>query len=1005
MSQNYNHYTGPPHSSQTPHVPADQNLDSLSESFIHPGRLPAIQQNYPQSWPETQNWQNQRPDGYNYNLPYQSHSIDTGTYFPNLQQQEFVPFEEEGEGSFINEDQGSHLVVAQAMQSTKQISSTPGTAPHLQTRITDLTKTQGQYRPTSKSEEQERASNTTTDVSSHKPDASARNDRAAELRAMLLAKRGSTPGTPSNQASKSGETLKLNTNDANSSQKQPSDSKRAEGSTGRNTSRNTIQTSVGTKVINTSPEKAQKSCSENANADTDIDGLLDEVRASIATSADQIKIEERSGLGSSAVKSLKGNENTLSIKGITTGKKLGSNSEMHQQSSNKSPSSSDTSEGEIRSESGKVPSAPHTSELSKRASKEDTRPLDEKDKHEANINNGLEKHSARRHEGEYSQIRAGPTAMQVHSGSSAKPYVSSPAVSQPRDQPQGSKYDYRRDRYERPFSNQEPRKEYDPDRRRDLELKDRNVDPRRPSGFRVYGHFPERVRTDNQIDSDARRPQLPRYDVEESARAAAEYKKDLEERRRLDARWVDKAEPDKEQIKKEIDAVGPRTPKGRVNEAQQHTSNNTTHGNDRDIPVKSTGEGANNFSGEIVDQHGGEDDDVRDWLEMTGYADLSYRKTALARFRKIKALDLQRAELEREALLESEGRSFIARPQSALPRESVEPKTVISPKAVRASVLAMPPPPLPTKDTVMKETIDDIGIKIKDSANRDSLVTTHIVEDETRPRINHEQNKTKSLTLKRFYSDDESDARNGRPAEKISRIDTNGRPVDSKAEVTPTGKNHRSLDNRVTRNEGAHERVRSRSPESRHRSPSPMRGRTFNYEKHEKYEKYVPRQRSRGSPARKSGYSPERQMYGQVTSIEKPRSLEKQPWCWNCERSGHVSRDCKITRKRNDNEVKQPLYEDSRGSPYFSRRNEVRAENDQESLYLGEYPATTTRPFTGNYYQQYHSNNYRGRGRAGRVGYTYANHRGGYKPYKPIEAVHDLPFSGGSEALNFKAGG
>lgn len=1005
MSQNYNHYIGPPHSSQAPHVPADQNLDSLSESFIHPGRLPAIQQNYPQSWPETQNWQNQRPDGYNYNLPYQSHSIDTGTYFPNLQQQEFVPFEE-GEGSFINEDQGSHMVVAQAMQASKQISPTPGTVSHSQTRITDITKTQGQHRPISKPEEQERASNATTDGSSHKPDASARNDRAAELRAMLLAKRGSTPGTPSNLTSKSGETLKLNTNDANSLQKQPSDSKRAEGSAGKNTSRNTIQTSIGTKVINTSPEKAQKSSTtQNVNADTDIDGLLDEVRASIATSADQIKIEDRSGLGSSAAKSLKGNENTLSIKGITTGKKLGSNSEMHQQSSNKSPSSSDTSEGEIRSESGKTPSAPHASELSNKAGKEDARPLDEKDKHEANINNGLEKHSAKRYEGEYSHIRAGPAAMQVHSGGTSKPYASSPAMSQPRDQPQGSKYDYRRDRYERPFSNQEPRKEYDPDRRRDPELKDRNVDPRRPSGFRAYGHYPERVRTDTQIDSDSRRPQMPRYDVEESARAAAEYKKDLEERRRLDARWVDKVEPVKEQIKKEIDSVGPRTPKARVTEVQHHTSNNTSHGNDRDIPVRSTGEGANNFSVEIVDQHDGEDDDVRDWLEMTGYADLSYRKTALARFRKIKALDLQRAELEREALLESEGRSFIARPQSAMPRESVEPKTIISPKAIRTSVLAMPPPPLPTKDIVMKDTIDDIGIKIKDSANRDSLVSTHIMEDETRARINHEQNKTKSLSLKRFYSDDESDARNGRPAEKISRIDTNGRSIDSKGEVTPTGKNQRSLDHRVTRNEGAHERVRSRSPESRHRSPSPMRGRTFNYEKHEKYEKYMPRQRSRGSPARKSGYSPERQMYGQVSSIEKPRSLEKQPWCWNCERSGHVSRDCKMTRKRNDNEGKQPLYEDSRDSPYFSKRNEVRAENDQESLYIGEYPATTTRSFTGNYYQQYHSNNYRGRGRAGRAGYTYTNHRGGYKQYKPIETVHDLPFSGGSEALNFKAGG
>lgn len=999
MSQNYNHYIGPPHSSQASHIPADQNLDSLSESFIHPGRLPAIQQNYPHSWSETQNWQNHRSDGYNYTLPYQSHSIDGGAYFPNLQQQEFVPFEE-GEGSYINDDQGSHMVVTQAMQPSKQISPTLNTVPNLQTRIPDLTKSQGHHRPSTKPEEQERTCIATTDVSSHKPDASARNDRAAELRAMLLAKRGSTPGTPSNQASKSSETLKLNANDANSLQKLPSDSKKAEGSAGKNTNRNTVQTSLGTKVIDTSPDKAQKSSSENANADTDIDGLLDEVRASIATTADQIKIEERSGLGSSAVKILKGNENTMSIKGITTEKKLGSTSEMYQQCSNKSPSASDTSEGEIRSESGKSPSAPHVTEPSNRAGKEDTRLLDGKDKHEANINNGLEKHSARRHEGEYSQIRAGPTAMQVHPGSSSKPYVSSPAVSQPRDQPQGSKYDYRRDRYERNFSNQEPRKDYDPDRRRDLEVKEKNVDPRRPSGFRVYGHYPERVRTDNQTDNDSRRAQLPRYDVEESARAAAEYKKELEDRRRLDTRWVDKVEPVKEQIKKEIDVVGPGTPKARVNEAPQLTFNNTTHGNDRDIPVTSSGEGANNFSGEIIDQRGGEDDDVRDWLEMTGYADQSYRKTALARFRKIKALDLQRAELEREALLESEGRSFIARPQSALPRESVEPKTTISPKAIRTSVLAMPPPPIPTKDTV-----DDIGIKIKDSANRDSLVTTHIVEDETRSRINHEQNKTKSLSLKRYYSDDESDARNERPAEKLSRIDTNGRSIDSKAEVTPTGKNQRSLDTRITRSEGLHERVRSRSPESRHKSPSPMRGRTFNYEKHEKYEKYIPRQRSRGSPARKSGYSPERQMYGQVSYIEKPRSLEKQSWCWNCERSGHVSRDCKITRKRHDIEVKHSLYEDSRDSSYFGKRNEVRAENDQESLYLGEYPATTTRSFTGNYHQQYHSNNYRGRGRGGRPAFNYANHRGGYKPYKPIEPVHDLPFSGGSEALNLKAGG
>ncbi len=853
-------------------------------------------------------------------------------------------------------------------------------------------------------------SNVAADGLAHKPDASARNDRAAELRAMLLAKRGSTPGTPSNQNSKAGDPVKLNINDGNSSHRQVNDSSTVESSARKASGGTATQTHLAVKVNNKSPSKAQTPVSETANADTDIDGLLAEVRAAVA--AGKTNPEERSAPGGIAGKTFNGNENASSIDGIPSEKtQLGSKAEIHRQSLNKSPSSSDTSEGEIRSDSGKASSGPHASEpVNSKAGKEDNRPPEEKHKQEAHVNSSPEKQSAKRLDGDYSHPRGGPAPMQAHSGSTTKPYASSPTASQPRDQPQGSQNEYRRDRYDHPLSNQEPRKEYEQDRRRDLDQKERNIDPRRASGFRTYGYDSERGRIDHQIDAESRRPQVARYDVEQSARAAAEYKRELEERRRQATRWTDKAEPIKDQSKKEIEAVGPRTPKARINEVPQHTSNNISNSFDRGLPIRVAREGmiiSSGESGQTADQHTAQDgEDVRDWLEMTGYVDPSYRKTALARYRKIKALDLQRAELEREARLEIEGRSYIARAQSALPRESVEPNATISPKTLRTSILAMPPPPVPTKDTVMKETVDDIGIKIKDSANREGSTSTHLVEDDARAsKRTHEQIKTKSLTLKRLYSDDESDSKNGRPAEKLSRIDTNGRSNDPKAELTPTGRSQRSLENRITRNEGTYERARSRSPESRHRSSSPLRGRVSNYEKYEKYEKYMPRQRSRGSPVRKIGYSPERQVYGHASLNEKPRNIEKQPWCWNCQQYGHVSRDCTISRKRRENDSKDLPYEESRTSPYVNKRNEIKTENDQENLYIGDYQPSTTRSFTGHYHQQYHSNNYRGRGRGGRAGYPYVNNRGGYKPYKLIESGHDLQFSGGSASLNLIAGG
>ncbi|MCJ1466047.1 hypothetical protein MMC07_004666, partial [Pseudocyphellaria aurata] len=993
MSQNFN-FNGPSHDS---HGSADPNIEGLSHSLIYPGRSTPAQQNYSRAWPGAQNWQSQRQESYNYGMPYQAQGLDTGNYFSSHQQQEYVPFED-GEGLYQNENGNTHLGLGQNAQASKQNSLTGISTPHdqLHTRLHDLIKHQAQPRPAAKFEEQERASHAASDGTNQKSDVSALNDRAAELRARLLANRSSTPGTPSNQTAKSSDTIKMKTNDANSSQRQVTDSNSTEAPAMKIAGHTTIKSLGGTKMTDKSPNKAPTTSSERGNSTTDIDGLLAEARAAVA--AEKPKPSEKTGQGGSTATNLKENVNDSLSKGTTSeGAQHATKVEGPRHSQNKSTSSSETSElGEIRSDSGKNSSATQPSEpVSGKASKEGGRPFDEKSKHQTHMSNGLEKQPIKRVDGDAQN-------KQAHPASSAKPSASSPTASQvrdqsqlrdqshQRDQSQSSRNDYRRDRYERPSLTQEPRKEPEQERRREPDLKERNTDSRRPSNFRTYGNDSERARTDYQVDTEPRRPQIVRYDVQESARAAAEYKKELEDRRRHASRAsFDRAEPAKDPSKKEVDAVGPRTPKARVVEPSPLGAN--SHSNTRTLNTRS-GESATKSSRGEAQGSNNDEEDVRDWLEMTEFADLAYRKTALARFRKIRQLDAERAELEREAQLESERRSYIVRSQSTIPRESVEAsgsQANISPKVIRTSIQSMPPPPVPLKDGA-----DDIGIKIKDSANREGPLAIRTAEDETRAsRKAHEQIKPRITNLKRPYVDDDSDARNGRPAEKLTRLDTRAASTDYKTDTSPTtSRGQWSLENRISRNE--YERVRSRSPVSRNRSMSPIRGRTSNYDK---YEKYV-RPRSRGSPVRRNEYSPERQ-----ATIEKPKSIDNQ-WCWQCQRSGHLPRDCTVARKRRDfDAIDASSYEDSHSSPYAHKAGDVKMENEHEGQYLGDYQASTMRPYTGPY-QPYYSSNYRGRGR-GRGGYAFANSRGGYsRPYRPIEGVQDTQVSGGSASLNLRAG-
>ncbi|OCK84959.1 YTH-domain-containing protein [Lepidopterella palustris CBS 459.81] len=103
-------------------------------------------------------------------------------------------------------------------------------------------------------------------------------------------------------------------------------------------------------------------------------------------------------------------------------------------------------------------------------------------------------------------------------------------------------------------------------------------------------------------------------------------------------------------------------------------------------------------------------DDLDEWLEITGYHDQQYRKNQLRRQRALAELELQREQIEREALLEHEDKAYLTRPQS-FRSTSARPNSLVR----ASSVAAMPPPPLPALTSASK-TPEDISLsKINNS--------------------------------------------------------------------------------------------------------------------------------------------------------------------------------------------------------------------------------------------------------------------------------------------------
>ena len=244
--------------------------------------------------------------------------------------------------------------------------------------------------------------------------------------------------------------------------------------------------------------------------------------------------------------------------------------------------------------------------------------------------------------------------------------------------------------------------------------------------------------------------------------------------------------------------------------------------------------------------------DVNEWLEMTGYHDQIYRKKALARHQKLLALDKERAELEREAQTEREEQSQIIRAQSIMPRDSIEgpsSRPAIGPRIIPS--FTMPPPPVPAKDSM-----DDVGIQIKDLATREATSPQD-------PRINNMQQLQDSsppfkAAVKRQHSGDDMDSPRGRLMDKIPRTNSKDFSSDTKMQQQIAGAAPPmtgSLESRISVDEGNFRREyqrRSRSPEIKHRSLSPSSRRASGQDTR------MERQYSRGSYGSRNGYSPNR---------------------------------------------------------------------------------------------------------------------------------------------------
>jgi len=728
------------------------------------------------------------------------------------------------------------------------------------------------------------------------------SDRAAELRAKLLAVRsasGTTPG-PELKSKKDTRVTELGITSA------------ANGNKAKSKSKANSESAKGGVGITTKPDGERKA-SERFNrrdSSADIEGLFAEARAAVEaqTIAEHTDKKELNGGG----------------KANTTSAKKGSQPKpeiARRPSLNNSVKSLEASEqGEIREETGNSVQARQSSEASKPKQSETQGKVVIPDK------------------------SGHPTAT-ASNNAQRKKYIDTDLANGVRDRPSPS--------------SARPRQESISSRKTCTDTQSQlKIATQRSQEDRLT-HAERSSRPDRDLQVS------PRDSERERERKAAEYKRELESRRQRSAGTRAAPDPDVEDPRR----------------SRQNTVS--------DLKVSETR--PNGKETHIAQEPAAErNEDLEDWLQMTGYHDRAYRKKALDRHRKLIALDQQKAELEREAQLEYEERAQIARAQSVLPRESVErdqPRVMYSPKSLRTSSgTTMPPPPVP-----IKQNGDAVGLRIKDLAAREPSSSGRRIEDEFRP-VKHVDalSPVEASNLKRHHVSDDREYEELQPADKLIRLDMKGRAV-PRAEVeherVPVRASSVSLERRMTLEDsewsrnGFREHISGNHEMDRH--PRQVRGRPVS-----PYTA-VDRQRLRSlSPIT-------RRTSGQDTYMTDRRHSDD----FNLDRVSRSPGQVILSRGSSPPRRTQSIrYDEYRDEPPMRRYYEEKMKAEPKHRTNSEYQDY----FPGRSYDNHKYVSSRGRaGFRGRGGYH--NGRGGYKAFRREEEHDGNSFQ--SQSLELRAGG
>ena len=863
MSQNFNGYRGTPHGS--PPLHAKNDFTGLMGSLISPGPAPIspLQQAFGMPFYNATAWQNGGQANYNFNVPFQGSPVNQDAWNRNGGEN-YVPLgqdeEEEEDGDSLmavddteilknlqNSQQPNHNggISSQTQAANHEIPVKPAQLPNLASSsplALPHPRLQGPTAPA-------------PPLVTKSPMVNNSAARAAELRAKLLAKRPSTTASP--RASPAATKAELPSATQSNSQELHTNGVRTKKAKTEDASKNAaLQATVATKAEEKSTSKPQEQPQGKAIKDDEFEHLFASARNAADTAKPDAKMTNGSRIGRASVEKpadLPANDVEITKPAVLD----------LRPALQKSRPSSEMSEGEIHSS----PSSPTVAPPSPKATETKESKQADQDKNEKLIRQN-EVNKAYQPLRTSKQSATDPAKSGPKIPDHSKPeQSSSPKLSnkQLKQQAWKQKNGYAGSHDVYPDS----RRDREWDRARDPNGRDDDRDLRRPSAPQAPSNLAqvERDARRRVSDDEIRRQQR----TEDNARRAAEYKKNLDAQRAAASKKASdssKVSSSPKDVRKQ--EVEPRPSQNFKTSNVRDESDASQLRIDTQMPTVESAPGEQDIdtvtlspTGQTVEG----DEDISDWLELTEYYDLAHRERRLTWFRKKRALDVQRAELEREEQLELQERSMLKRAQSILP-------TNTSPKATRRASIVhakMAPPPLPLKEA------NNVGIKIKDSALSAGLPTSH----------------TPTTTLKRQYAEDDSDTRRTQPADKIARTELNGHVANEKPLTSPGSvKGEASV---VRGDRYIPRQARSRSPGFRRRSLSPRRPRCS---------------RSPSPPHGNRTFS---------SGNGFPRHLRT---CHNCGQPGHIVNECTEPR-RDGKEWNRPSEYQQWVSPNYRGRNPV----------------------------------------------------------------------------------